>query len=88
MAVRVEGKVFHLETKNSMYQMKADEYGVLRHLWYGNKTGSDMDYLLDYPDVGFAGNIYDANTCRTYSLNTLPLEYGTAGVGDYRVPAV
>ena len=45
MAVRVEGKVFHLETKNSMYQMKADEYGVLRHLWYGNKTGSDMDYL-------------------------------------------
>lgn len=88
MAVRVEDKVFYLETKNSMYQMKADEYGVLRHLWYGRKTGLDMDYLLDYPDVGFAGNIYEADTCRTYSLNTLPLEYGTAGVGDYRVPAV
>lgn len=88
MAVRVEDKVFYLETKNSMYQMKADEYGVLRHLWYGRKTGLDMDYLLDYPDVGFAGNIYEADTCRTYSLNTLPLEYGTAGVGDYRVPAI
>lgn len=88
MAVRVEGKVFYLETKNSLYQMKADEYGVLRHLWYGKKTEQDMDYRLDYPDVGFAGNIYDAGTCRTYSLNTLPLEYGTAGVGDYRVPAI
>lgn len=88
MAVRVENKVFYLETKNSLYQMKADEHGVLRHLWYGPKTEQDMDYLLDYPDVGFAGNIYEADTCRTYSLNTLPLEYGTAGVGDYRVPAV
>lgn len=88
MAVRVEDRVFYLETKNSMYQMKADEYGVLRHLWYGKRTGLDMDYLLDYPDIGFAGNIYEADTCRTYSLNTLPLEYGTAGVGDYRVPAI
>ena len=47
-----------------------------------------MEYLLSYPDVGFAGNIYEAEDCRTYSLNTLPLEYGTAGVGDHRIPAV
>lgn len=88
MAIRVDDRTFYIETKNTMYQMKADEYGVLLHLWYGGKTEQKMDYLLDYPDVGFAGNIYDADNCRTYSLNTLPLEYGTAGVGDYRVPAI
>lgn len=88
MAVRVEDGIFYLETKNTMYQIKADEYGVLLHLWYGEKTFNNMDYLLDYPDVGFSGNIYEVDNCRTYSLNTLPLEYGTAGVGDYRVCAV
>lgn len=88
MSVRVKDGIFYLETKNTLYQMKVDEYGVLLHLWYGKKTDCNMDYLLDYPDVGFAGNVYDVDNCRTYSLNTLPLEYGTAGVGDYRVPAV
>lgn len=88
MSVRVKDGIFYLETKNTLYQMKTDEYGVLLHLWYGKKTDCNMDYLLDYPDVGFAGNVYDVDNCRTYSLNTLPLEYGTAGVGDYRVPAV
>lgn len=88
MAVRVKDGIFYLETENTLYQMKADEYGVLLHLWYGKKTDCNMDYLLDYPDVGFAGNVYDVDNCRTYSLNTLPLEYGTAGTGDYRVPAI
>lgn len=88
MAVKVKDRIFYLETKNTMYQMKADEYGVLLHLWYGRKTENDMEYLLSYPDVGFSGNIYEAGDCRTYSLNTLPLEYGTAGVGDHRIPAV
>lgn len=88
MAVRVKEGIFYLETENTLYQMKADEYGVLLHLWYGKKTDCNMDYLLDYPDVGFAGNVYDVDNCRTYSLNTLPLEYGTAGTGDYRVPAI
>lgn len=88
MAVRVKDGIFYLETENTLYQLKADEYGVLLHLWYGKKTDCNMDYLLDYPDVGFAGNVYDVDNCRTYSLNTMPLEYGTAGTGDYRVPAI
>ena len=88
MAVRVKDGIFYLETENTLYQMKADEYGVLLHLWYGKKTDCNMDYLLDYQDVGFAGNVYDVDNCRTYSLNTLPLEYGTVGIGDYRVPAI
>lgn len=87
MAIIVDEKtgLFQLITDNTEYQMKADKYGVLKHLWYGEKTGCDMEYLLSYPDVGFSGNIYDAGNDRTYSLDTLPLEYACDGVGDYRV---
>lgn len=90
MAIQIdaEKKIFTLETDHTMYQMQTDAYGVLRHLWYGAKTGCDMSYLQDYPDVGFSGNIYAAGNDRTYSLDTLPLEYAGAGVGDFRVPAV
>ena len=88
MAIRVDGKTFYLETKHTLYQMKADDYGVLKHLWYGEKINQDMEYLLDYPDVGFSGNIYEAGNERTYSLDTLPLEYATEGIGDFRISAV
>ncbi len=88
MAITVKDNVFFLETANTLYQMKTDEFGVLNHLWYGAKTDQCMDYLLDYPDMGFSGNPYEAGNRRTYSLNTLPQEYAQAGVGDYRVPAV
>lgn len=89
MAIHVDEKkrFFDLETKNTAYQMTADQYGILKHIWYGKKTGCDMDYLLDYPDVGFAGNPYEAGNCRTYSLNTLPLEYAGEGIGDFRIAA-
>lgn len=79
--INEESRVFRLVTENSEYQLHADELGVLRHLWYGKKVDTDMSYLLDYPDVGFSGNPYDAGDKRTYSLNTQPLEYPCEGVG-------
>ncbi len=90
MAIIVDEKtgLFQLITDNTEYQMKADKYGVLKHLWYGEKTGCDMEYLQSYPDVGFSGNIYDAGDDRTYSLDTLPLEYACEGVGDYRIRGI
>ena len=88
MSIRVDGTTFSLETKNTLYQMKADAYGVLKHLWYGAKTSQDMEYLLDYPDVSFSGNIYDVEDNRTYSLDTMPLEYSTEGIGDFRISSV
>ena len=89
MAIRVteQGRNFYLETLHSMYQIKADEYGVIKHIWYGSHTECDMEYLLDYPDVGFSGNIYEAESKREYSLDTMPLEYSCKGIGDYRIPA-
>lgn len=88
MSIKAAGRTFFLETKHSLYQMKADSRGVLKHLWYGEKTGQDMEYLLDYPDVSFSGNIYDAQDQRSYSLDTMPLEYASEGTGDYRISAV
>lgn len=79
---------FFLETKNTLYQIKADQYKVLKHIWYGSKTNGNMEYLLDYPDVGFSGNIDEVKDDRTYSLDTLPQEYSTFGVGDYRISSV
>lgn len=88
MAITVKDKIFNLETENTLYQMKVDRFGILNHLWYGEKTDCCMDYLLDYPDAGFSGNIYEAENERTYSLNTLPQEYSTSGVGDFRISAI
>ena len=87
ITVTEQGRNFYLETLNTMYQLKADEYGVLKHIWYGAKTGGDMEYLQDFPDVGFSGNIYDAGKTKEYSLDTLPLEYSCGGIGDYRLSA-
>lgn len=56
----MRGFVVFEPTDNSEYQLMSDEYGVLRHLWYGEKVGMSMDYLCKYPDVGFSGNIYEA----------------------------
>lgn len=88
VTVNEKSRLFILETDNSEYQLMTDEYGVLRHLWYGEKVGMSMEYLCEYPDVGFAGNIYEAENRRSYSLDTLPLEYSCAGTGDYRISAV
>ena len=61
MAVTVteNGRLFTIHTANSTYQMKADKYGVLLHLYYGRRTEGSMEYLLTYADRGFASNIYD-----------------------------
>ncbi len=90
MAIIVDEKtgLFQLITDNTEYQMKPDKYGVLKHIWYGEKTDCDMEYLQNYSDVGFSGNIYDAGNDRTYSLDTLPLEYACEGVGDYRITGI
>lgn len=43
-----------------------------------------MDYLLHRKDVGFSGNPYEAGEDRSFSLDTLPQEFPSYGVGDYR----
>ena len=66
-----QDNTFTLHTKNTTYQMKVDQYGVLLHLYYGSRTAGNMDYLLTYTDRGFSGNPHDVGQDRTYSLDVL-----------------
>ena len=90
MAVQVQenGRLFTISTKNTTYQMKADRYGVLLHLYYGRRCEGSMEYLLTYADRGYAANINDAGSDRTYSLDVLPQEFPCDGTGDMRSPAL
>lgn len=84
-----ETNIFHLQTKNTAYQMKVAEYGVLLHNYYGQKLGEgDLSYLIMRADRGFSGNPYEAGADRTFSLDSLPLEYPCFGIGDYRTDCI
>lgn len=52
MPISVHNNLFSIKTKNTEYQMKVDQYGVLKHIWYGTKTNSNMEYLQEYPNIG------------------------------------
>ena len=84
-----ENKVFTLHTQNTTYQMKADAYRVLLHTYYGPRvSGGDLSYLIQYADRGASPNPNEAGHRRDYSLDTLPQEYSTCGVGDFRLPSI
>lgn len=87
MAIVVQDHVFSLYTKDSLYQMKVDAFGILNHTWYGSKTDMDMSYLEDYPEIGFSGNLWESHDNRLYSLNDRPLEY-PCFVSDFRLSAL
>ena len=87
MAIRVseDGKLFTLHTKDGSYQMCVDPCGVLLHLYYGKKIGEDNLHDLIYrTEIGFCGTPSEAGEDRTYSLDYLPQEIPSSGVGDYR----
>ncbi len=84
-----EAKLFVLSTKNSEYQMKVDEIGILQHLYYGAPVGGmDMSYRLWHMDRGFSGNPYEYQDDRGKSLDTLPQEFTGANVGDLRISSL
>ena len=84
-----ENNVFTLHTQNTTYQMKADQHSVLVHTYYGPRVaGGDLSYLVRYADRACAPNPSEAGLDRTYSLNTIPQEFSTCGVGDFRLPSI
>ncbi len=84
-----QAKLLTLTTKNTSYQMQIDQLGFLRHLHYGHRTGSqDMSYQFFDFDYAFSGNPIEYRKERTLSLDILPQEYTSFGVGDYRVNSV
>lgn len=89
IAVDQKNRVFTLHTANTTYQMKADQYGVLLHTYYGPRVGGgDLSRLIQYTDRGFSPNPSEAGDCRAYSLDTLPQEFSTCGAGDFRLSSI
>ena len=88
--VDAEKGLFTLHTKNTTYQMKADNYGTLLHVYYGERTDdSDKSYVMCMRCRGFSGNPYEMGKERKpYSLDVLPQEYSCYGTGDYRISAL
>ncbi|MDE6976454.1 MAG: alpha-galactosidase, partial [Lachnospiraceae bacterium] len=82
--VKENGRLFQLQTKDSSYQMYADEKGVLLHTYYGKRIEAEnLSDLIFRADVGFSGYPPEADGDRTYSLDCLPQELPSSGVGDY-----
>lgn len=80
-----------LHTKASSYQMKIDPYGVLLHTYYGRRISyGDISNLIVYEDRGFAPNPDEADggLRRNYSLDYVPQEFSSSGVGDFRLPSI
>lgn len=87
--IHIENNVFTLHTRRTTYQLKADAHGVLLHTYYGARIGSDdLSPLIQLVDRGFSPNPNELGRERNYSLDTLPQEYSSCGVGDYRMPAI
>ena len=84
-------KTYTLTTKNTMYQMKVDETGVLEHTYYGAKMEyMDMHYGVECVfGASFSPNPGDAPKEKwAYSYNALHQELSCAGIGDFRLTAM
>jgi alpha-galactosidase len=79
-------RLFTLHTKHSTYQCKIGPFDFLLHLYYGKRVDDqNMAYLVSGRDRGFSGNPYEAAGDRSFSADTLPLEYSGTDSGDYRI---
>lgn len=77
-------KIFQLNTPNSSYLIGViDEEQLLGHLYYGKKIGDmDVSYLTR---VGDSIQLPSVSKGERLRFNEgLPMEYSTAGIGDYR----
>lgn len=82
-------KIFNLKTNNTLYQMMIAKSNVLMHTYYGEAFNEgNAGRIWRSHDHGFSGNIYETESDRTFSLDTLPQEFTSYGVGDFRVSSV
>ena len=84
-----QSALFTLHTRNTTYQMKAGAHRVLLHTYYGPRLeNEDLSRLIRGADRGNCPNPSEAGMDRTFSLDILPQEYSTCGVGDFRLPSI
>ncbi len=83
-------KTFTLVTKNTMYQLKIDEYGQLINTYYGEKMEyMDMHYAAEANwGASFSPNPADMEHKMSYSYNSTHQEISVTGVGDFRLTSM
>jgi len=89
-------KLFTVNSQNSTYAFMVEPYGLVTHLYYGEKLSKDADltYLTNTMSVGRAG-IYPDVTYEEYEGGAgkyCPyaklMEYSSFGIGDWRQSAL
>lgn len=86
-----QDKTYTLTTKNTMYQMKVDECGILEHTYYGAKMDyADMHYGVKCTfGASFSPTLSEKiNEKWEYSYNAIHQEISLSGLGDFRLTAL
>ena len=75
-----QSRTFHLHNDQASYLLRVLENGTLGHLYYGGPLAQAGSYgrLSGREFLGFSNRLGEP----------VALEYPTAGIGDYRVPAL
>ncbi|MBQ2659269.1 MAG: alpha-galactosidase [Erysipelotrichaceae bacterium] len=78
-----------LSTADTSYMFRVDRYKHLEHLHYGDRVR-----IEDGDALGLKRKIMNGDTVLynekddVYSLDNMPLEYGSYGVGDFKEPSI
>ncbi|MBO7676675.1 MAG: alpha-galactosidase, partial [Erysipelotrichaceae bacterium] len=89
-SVIVNDNCFLLNTRNVSYVFCVDKYKHLEHVHFGSKVEThDLDALRLKRHILYGNTIvYDDKHDEVYTLDAIPLEYGTFGRGDFKEPAI
>ena len=82
--------VFHLQTKDTSYLLRALPSGQIESLYYGKKIRNidDFTFLYDKHECGYSNGTPRSQKDTSLSLDHIALEYSAYGKGDYRLPAM
>ena len=87
--IQVKNNLFLLSTKHTSYLFYVNEFSHLEHLHYGvNVQLEDAEALRLKHDLPHGCTVNYRESDETYSLESIPQEYGTYGNGDFREPAI
>ena len=88
--IEIKDNVFLLNTANTSYMFYADKFRHLQHIHYGDRCFiSDFEALCLKRCIQYGDTIiYDEKTDDEYTLDSLPLEYGSYGNGDFKEASI
>ncbi|MDO5079306.1 MAG: alpha-galactosidase, partial [Streptococcus minor] len=79
--------LFHLKSRDFSYILQVLDEGYVVHRYFGKKIKRfSPDNKITYQDRAFSPN--PTSQDRTFSLDTLALEYSSNGLGDFRTSAI